>query len=51
MTMRRQACCVAALGLGGGAGMVVLTGSVHAAISYGLALMTGAFIGLGLARR
>ena len=51
MSMKRQACYVAMLGVGGGAGMVLFTGSVQAAISYGLTLMTGAFIGLGMARR
>ncbi len=51
MTMRREVCYVAALGIGAGAAMVLLTGSVHAAISYGVALMAAAFYGLGLARR
>lgn len=49
--MRRQACYAVAIAILGGTGMALTGGSPHEAIRYGIALLTGIFIGLGLARR
>ena len=49
--MKRQACYVTAIAIAGGIGAGLTSGSLHEAIGYGIAVLTGAFIGLGLARR
>jgi hypothetical protein len=49
--MRRQACYVIAFAIVGGIGLALMGGSIHEAIRYGIALLTGTFIGLGLAGR
>jgi hypothetical protein len=49
--MRREACYAAAIAIAYGAGVALTSGSLRAAIGYGCALLTGAFLGLGLARR
>jgi hypothetical protein len=48
---RRQFCYAAAIAILGGVGMGLTSGSVHEAIRYGIALLTGVLIGLGLAKR
>lgn len=48
--MRRQAASAAGLAVVYGAGVWLTAGSVHAAVGYGLALLTGVLFGLGLAR-
>ena len=49
--MRREFCLLAAIAAAAGAATALLGGSVHEAVTYGLALMTGGLFGLGLARR
>jgi hypothetical protein len=49
--MAREFCTLAAIAAAAGAGLALLGGSVHEAVSYGFALMTGGLFGLGLARR
>jgi hypothetical protein len=51
MTIRRMACYVVAVAVIGGTGLALTGGSVHEGIRYGIAVLTGAFIGLGLARK
>jgi hypothetical protein len=51
MSWRRQLCCVVAIAILGGVGVALTSGSVHEAIRYGIAVATGAFLGLGLAKR
>lgn len=47
----RQIGGVVAISILGGTGAGLTSGSVHEAIGYGTALLTGAFLALGLAKR
>jgi hypothetical protein len=49
--VRREAGYVVAVAIAYGAALALLGGSLHAAIGYGCAVLTGAFLGLGLARK
>ena len=52
MSWGRQLGYVVVIAIVGGTGMALTSGGpLHEAIRYGIALMTGAFIGLGLAKR
>lgn len=47
----RQLAIVVMIAILGGAGFALTGGSVHEAIRYGIAVATGMFLGLGLAKR
>jgi hypothetical protein len=49
--VKREACYAAVIAVAYGATLALIGGSLHVAIGYGCALLTGAFLGLGLARR
>ena len=49
--MVREAWVLLALAAAAGAAVALLGASIHEAVSYSMALMTGGLFGLGLARR
>ena len=51
MSWRLQVCCVVAAAVFGGVVVVLTSGVVHEAVQYGVAILTGGFLGLGLAKR
>jgi len=51
MSWRLQVCCVVAVAVFGGVVVALASGIVHEAVQYGIAILTGGFLGLGPAKR